>query len=178
MEDFPKELTLSAFCGAAIRQNTTAKILACNEQTAPYGLTLTPEAAAALAETQALSLKRAGRIEFGGGVMENLILAFCDSPYLDMQTYEQTLHVLAEGFYEFKNETCDVLSDAALVRLMRQAFDGVCRGSTEHLLGTVLPELARHIRRGGTLREFLAVYDVDGVKSEDSMAEEGADCDE
>lgn len=178
MDDLPKELTLAAFCGAAIRQNTTANILACNEQTAPYGLTLTPQAAAALAETQALSLKRAGRIEFGGGIAQQLILAFCDSPYLDAQSYEQTLHELTEGFYEFKNDTCDVLSDTALLRVMRQAFDGVCRGSVEQLLGTVLPALARHIRAGGTLREFLSVYDMSGDAPADSETDGGDDSDE
>ena len=63
-------------------QREAETILACNEQTAAAGLTLTPAQAAALAQTRAESLRRTGRVEFGGGITQALIRAFCDSPYL------------------------------------------------------------------------------------------------
>ena len=141
--------------GALAKQQSAEKLLALNPQTAAYGLTLSPSQASALAETQAESLKKAGRIELGGHLCEQLVLAFCDSPYLDAASYEQTLHELVEGFYLFKNETFDVLSDKAVLCFMRDAFDHLCGGSTDQLFGTVLPELARHLTSGGTLGSYL-----------------------
>lgn len=147
-------LTLSNFSALVKKQNAEA-LLALNEKTAQYGLTLTAAQAAALAETQAESLKQAGRIELGGTAAEKLVLAFCDSPYLHSANYEETLHELFECFYAFKNETSDVLSDRTLLLFMRDAFDTVCGGSVEQLSGTVVPELARHLNAGGSLRSYL-----------------------
>lgn len=59
-------LTLRNFALLAQKQNAEA-LLALNEKTAQYGLTLTQAQAASLAETQSVELKNAGRIELGGG---------------------------------------------------------------------------------------------------------------
>lgn len=151
------DLTLLNFASLAKKQNAEA-LLALNEKTAEYGLSLTEAQAASLAETQSAELKKAGRIELGVGMAEKLVLAFCDSPYLNAANYEQTLHELFECFYAFKNETSDVLSDKTLLIFMRNAFDHVCGGSTEQLSGTVLPDLARHLNLGGTLRSYLTEH--------------------
>ena len=148
------DLTLRNFASLAQKQNAEA-LLALNEKTAQYGLTLTEAQAASLAETQSAELKKAGRIELGGGMAEKLVLAFCDSPYVNTANYEQTLHELFECFYAFKNETSDVLSDKTLLIFMRNAFDHVCGGSVEQLSGTVLPDLARHLNLGGFLIHFI-----------------------
>lgn len=60
------DLTLRNFALLAQKQNAEA-LLALNEKTAQYGLTLTQAQAASLAETQSVELKNAGRIELGGG---------------------------------------------------------------------------------------------------------------
>ena len=112
--------------------------------------------------------EKAGSIELGGGMAEKLVLAFCDSPYLNAANYEQTLHELFECFYAFKNETSDVLSDKTLLIFMRNAFDHVCGGSTEQLSGTVLPDLARHLNLGGTLRSYLAEHADDFSPEEEA----------
>lgn len=88
-----------------------------NGETAAHGLRLTPQLAA----------------------------AFCDSPYVTKENYEETLHELIELFYGFKNETYDVVGDDALIGYMKRAFDGECRGSLELLSGSVLPALARKL---------------------------------
>lgn len=152
------DLTLLNFASLAKKQNAEA-LLALNEKTAEYGLSLTEAQAASLAETQSAELKKAGRIELGAGMAEKLVLAFCDSPYLNAANYEQTLHELFECFYAFKNETSDVLSDKTLLIFMRNAFDHVCGGSTEQLVGTVLPDFARHLNLGGTLRSYLTEHE-------------------
>ena len=130
-------------------QREAETILACNEQTAAAGLTLTPAQAAALAQTRAESLRRTGRVEFGGGITQALIRAFCDSPYLTRENYAGTLGELTEIFYAFKNETLDAVTDAELLEKMRALFDGPCGGSTELLAGRELPDFARKVRAGG-----------------------------
>ena len=85
-------------------------------------------------------------MELGGGILEQLILTFCDSPYLTRDNYEETLHTLVDLFYHFKNETEDRVGDAALLTYMKRAFDGQCCGSLELLAGTALPEMARKLR--------------------------------
>lgn len=161
------DLSLQTFASLAQKQNAEA-LLALNEKTAQYGLTLTEAQAASLAETQSAELKKAGRIELGGSMAEKLVLAFCDSPYVNTANYEQTLHELFECFYAFKNETSDVLSDKTLLIFMRNAFDHVCGGSTEQLSGTVLPDLARHLNLGGTLRSYLAEHADDFSPKEEA----------
>ena len=121
-------------------------LLECNAATAAYGLQLTPAQAQALLDTRSGALRKTGRVELGGGILEQLILTFCDSPYLTRDNYEETLHTLVNLFYHFKNETEDRVGDAALLTYMKRAFDGQCRGSLELLAGTALPEMARKLR--------------------------------
>lgn len=116
-----------------------------NGETAAHGLRLTPQQALALAQTQTVTLRKTGRIELGDGVAPKLAAAFCDSPYVTKENYEETLHELIELFYGFKNETYDVVGDDALIGYMKRAFDGECRGSLELLSGSVLPALARKL---------------------------------
>ena len=133
-------------CGSTM-QEQSEKLLACNEKTAQYGLTLTPLQAQALTVTRAEALSKAGRIELGDGITEKLILAFCDSPYLSGENYEEVLHELLECFYLFKNETADCIGDDALLRFLRKQFDGPCGGSVRLLTEDALPNLARKVGR-------------------------------
>ena len=129
----------------------TREILACNDDTAAYGLQLTPQQARALLETRSAALRKTGRVELGGTILRRMILTFCDSPYLTPENYEETLHQLADTFYYFKSETQDRVGDDALLRYMKQSFDGPCHGSLELLTGTALPDMARRLRAGGGL---------------------------
>lgn len=74
-----------------------------DEKTAEYGLSLTERRPLLLPKRKVAEAKKAGRIELGAGMAEKLVLAFCDSPYLNAANYEQTLHELFECFYAFKN---------------------------------------------------------------------------
>ena len=84
-------------------------------------------------------------MELGGGAARAIISAFCDSPYITQEDYAETLQGLIELFYDFKNDTYDRVSDEALIRCMKHAFDGECRGSLELLADEALPELARRL---------------------------------
>ena len=130
------------------------KILACNSTTEAYGLTLTQKQALKLVQTRTEVLKKTSRVEFGTGIIDKLILAFCDSPYIEQQNYEDTLHELISLFYSAKNETWDTIPDDTLIKFMKDAFNGYCRGSLELLSEDALVPLARHIHSGYSIETF------------------------
>lgn len=119
---------------------------AANALTARYGLTLSEQDIAALMEKRAAALTETGRVEFGKGILEKLVYAFCDSPYLFQETYVETLLTLQDAFYYFKNESLDALMDDELIAFMKEHFDGDCEGSVEYLTGTLLEDLCHDIR--------------------------------
>ena len=139
---------LAPLSAALSAQQTHNDLLKVNTETEVYGLTLNEQQIAALMQTHTEVLQKTGRIEFGGGVTAQLIRRFCSSPYLSQQNYEEALHELIALFYEAKNATLDTVSDHQLIGFLRNAFDGVCRGSLELLSEWALPALARHIRSG------------------------------
>lgn len=125
-------------------------ILACNSVSSRFGLALSAGQALALAEARQDALAQTGRVEFSGGILESLIFAFCDSPYIEQETYAETLEELARLFYTFKSETLDQVPDYELIDAMKAAFDGPpCYGSLELLGGKVLTALARKERFRG-----------------------------
>ena len=131
-----------------IQKQAIEEIQKCNEFTSEYGLALSPSDAARLAETRNIALKSSGRIEFGGGAIHKIIRGFCDSPYISMHNYAETIHELTEIFYYYKNETLDLMGDDDLIKFMKNSFDGKCQGSLELLSGRELANMARNIRYG------------------------------
>ncbi|MGN0659030.1 MAG: DUF6323 family protein [Emergencia sp.] len=124
------------------------QLLACNQMTQDWGLQLTEEDAAALAAARQTALEGSGRIEFDGGIMPELIRTFCDSPYLQQDSYAQTLGLLQEAFYQCKSEAMELLTDRELLDFMREYFDDPCRGDAEYLISTWLDRFTRAVRRG------------------------------
>lgn len=139
---------LMNFNGAAMQKYTINEILKCNDYTLNYGLTLTEPQALELAETRTYALKASGRIELGGGIIDKIIEQFCDSPYITMYNYTDTIHELVELFYYYKNESLDLVNDYDLIKFMKQAFDGACQGSLELLASKALDTMAHNVRFG------------------------------
>ena len=139
---------LIPFVSGIIQKQAVDEVINCNDYTQRFGLALTQTQAIELVETRFLSLRDNGRIEFGGGVIEKVIKAFCDSPYISMQNYAQTLHELIETFYFYKNETLDLISDDDLIKYMKSAFDGICQGSLDLLSSRELHRFAKNLRFG------------------------------
>ena len=138
------KLTDSSLLQKAAMEDT----LKCNAFTQKFGLALTAEQAMQLAKTRAKSLESCGRIEFGGGIVEKLIWAFCDSPYVHPDSYAQTMQELVECFYFYKNDTLDLCSDDEMVSFMAKAFNGVCQGSVELLRDREMEKMAANLRYG------------------------------
>jgi hypothetical protein len=137
-------LTDSAFAAKLV----VSGILSCNKTTSRYGLTLSETEAFELAETRSEALCSSGRIEFSNGIINKLILEFCDSPYISRQNYVDTINELVEIFYYFKNETLDEIDDDDLITYLKRCFDNSCYGSLELLKNRELENLARNIRFG------------------------------
>ncbi len=131
-----------------VEKQAVAEIEKCNDFTARFGLQISRQNAVELIETRNLTLKDNGRIEFGSGVIHKIIREFCDSPYISMHNYVETLHELTELFYFYKNEALDLISDEDLIKFMKKSFDGKCQGSLELLAGRELANMARNLRYG------------------------------
>lgn len=116
-----------------------SNIKECNQYTSKYGLTLSDKQINDLLAKRTEILKEKGRIEFREGILDKLIKEFCDSPYINQSNYYiETLYELIEIFYEYKNETMDLITDDELIKFMKNAFDGVCKGDIEYLEETII----------------------------------------
>ena len=111
----------------------SGELLALNDHTASYGLMLTPTQAAQLAVCQQRALADTGRIEFGEGATAQLIRALCASPYVDRETWADTLGEMTALFYALKSETHDRLTDGELIDAMARVFDGRAHGAVQVL---------------------------------------------
>ena len=121
----------------------------CNVFTEQYGLTLTISQIQKLVTQRFIALKQTKRIEFGGGILKKLIEAFCDSPYIHKDNYEEILLELQDMFYQFKGEVFEQLSDDELILSMKTGFNGAAQGSLDYLAGKWVETLTRRMRCGG-----------------------------
>ena len=126
----------------------TKELQDCNKVSSKFGLCLSETQIQNLIEKRFKALKDMGRIEFSEGILKKLIYAFCDSPYVYRDDYEETLLELQEIFYYFKNESEDRISDDELIEFMKNTFNGIAQGSIEYLSGTSLEDLCRNERSG------------------------------
>ena len=130
------------------KKQLAMEIKKCNEVTMRYGVTLSDTQIENLINKRFESLKSTGRVEFGDGILKELIEAFCDSPYIIQENYEETLEELQDIFYFFKGEAMDQIADDELIEFMKEYFNVECQGSIEYLSGTNLEELCRDTRYG------------------------------
>ena len=130
------------------KKQLAMEIKKCNEITMKYGVTLSDTQIENLINKRFESLKNTGTIDFGDGILKELIEAFCDSPYIIQENYEETLEELQDIFYFFKGEAMDQIADDELIEFMKEYFNGECQGSIEYLSGTNLEELCRNTRYG------------------------------
>ena len=125
----------------------------------PYGLCLTDADIQELIVRRRECLTEQQRVEFGNGILDKIIFAFCDSAYIYQDNYAETIAELQRIFYLYKNESLDEWTDDELIRIMRDAFDRECQGSLEYLEETLLDQFARNIR--ANTRRFMGRYEED-----------------
>lgn len=133
--------------GAAVRE----ELAVCNEATAKYGLRLTEQQMIGLVERRTEALRATGRVEFGRGVVRELVRGFCDSPYLSQENYEDTIADVQDVFYRSKEDAevdgGEPMADDDLVEALRYAFDHEAAGSTEALADMPIATLRTHATR-------------------------------
>ena len=74
-------------------KNNAEKLVALNDKTAEYGLTLTEKEALEIVRAHKETLKITDRIEVGDGIVGVLIEKFASSPYIDKWSYKETIEV-------------------------------------------------------------------------------------
>lgn len=126
----------------------TAELLRCNRVTERFGLTLSEEQCRRLMLRRAEALRAAGRVEPGESALPGLAAAFCGSPYVSRETWEETLGELTELFYHFKGACGERLGDDELIAAMVSLYDGFAGGSVERLSDVSGRELLRFARTG------------------------------
>ncbi len=118
----------------------------CNAAIGRYGLSLSSSDVEALVVGRLEALEVSERIEFGGGVVKQLVLAFAGSPFVSQINFVPTLLELQELFYEFKNESLEQIPDDDLIAKMRSLFDDPAQGDLGYLEEALFEGLARHVR--------------------------------
>lgn len=103
------------------------------EYAAQFGLRLTDAQITDIVESRHKALADTGRVEFGEGITEKLVYAFCDSTYVNAQNFEQTIVDLQDIFYNFKNEYEGDFSDDELITAMRKYFEECAQGAASLL---------------------------------------------
>lgn len=140
--------SLALFTLSALEQRLKSELSACNGMTGKYGLSLSESAVLAIAQKRSETLLETGRVEFGESVIPKLIEAFCDSPYLLQDDYEETLCALTEAFYSFKNDCFDRLTDDELIKSLRACYDAY-EGGLDAVCSLTMEELRRGRRLDG-----------------------------
>ena len=123
-------------------------LTACNQQTAPYALSLTPEDLEALSAGRRRALADTGRVELGATILPALVEAFRDSPNLHQDSYPETLLTLQEVFYRYKNEAGERTPDRTVLAVMRRGFDWL-GGGAEALACFSMKELLERMKEDG-----------------------------
>lgn len=123
-------------------------LLLCNEKSSLFGLKLSKQEITELVQCKAETLKKYQRVEFGKSILEELVFTFEDSVYIQQEEYLAILEKLQEIFYEFKNETEDLLTDTEILAFMREQFETVAHGDIDYLEGTCMENFARAVRTG------------------------------
>lgn len=133
------------------KQIEITDIKKCNEYISKYGLILSDNEINNLLERKKEILKSTGRIEFKKGIIDKLIKEFCDSPYLNQENFASSLYEIVDIFYEYKNETIDLITDDELIKFMKKSFDEIAGGDLDYLSGTIMYKMRENLLSGKPL---------------------------
>jgi hypothetical protein len=111
-----------------------------------YGLALSADDVQALVAGRVDALAVTDRVEFGGGVAKDLVLAFASSAYVSQTDFVETILELQELFYDFKNESLEQIPDDELIGRMRSLWEEFAGGNMELLAEALFEGLGRAVR--------------------------------
>lgn len=143
------ENTLSAFLRSGYPAEVEQKdLLQMNDETAQYGLQLSPAEAAELTKTHRTALVKTNRIEIGHETVQKIIHALSRSQYLPQTHYADVLNEAVYAFYELKNESEDKMTDDELIENLADGFEEYEGDMDAYLQSCGLDGLLRKIRYG------------------------------
>ncbi|MBR5367590.1 MAG: hypothetical protein IK132_15205 [Clostridia bacterium] len=145
------------------------ELLALNEVSRAYGLTLTAEEARELSETRKTALTENVRVEAGIGAVPQIVKKFCTSRYMNADNYTYVLNEITYLFYYIKTETDDKIGDQALIDELFERFELYCRGSIDVLEGREAERIIRKINAGKHYTEWFGERDEVGVSPDDRL---------
>ncbi len=154
---------------------------AVNRVIAKHGLSLSRSDIQALVAGRLEALQVSDRVEFGGGVAKELVLAFAGSSYVAQTSFVETVLELQELFYDFKNESFEQIPDDELIARMRSLFDDPAQGDLEYLAEALFEGLGRQVRKEIVSPRKLGFHDrtdadkVDAGTGYDDAADPDAD---
>ena len=122
-----------------------SKIRECSIFLSKYGLCLSEDELEQIIEKRSEALRRSGRIELEGWIVDKMIKAFCDSSYICQENFADTICDLIEMFYYYKTETKNLISDDELINFMRKYYEEFAHGDLEYLSGEVLEKMKKNI---------------------------------
>ncbi|WP_455682618.1 DUF6323 family protein [Thomasclavelia sp.] len=141
-------------------QKEVTEILKCNDVSCRYGIILKESDAKELIIVRQETIKDVGLIEFKSTIVEEIVLAFCDSQFITKYDYLDVLSQLVEIFYYYRKELDELISDEDIIKYMQLAFEGPCQGSLEQLSDYQLDKLLDDISANRDIFEELAyAYD-------------------
>jgi len=149
------KLDLYRSMGNVIKQLNLGDVLACNEESKKYGLTLSVADAQAVIEARNQSISHNGRVELGIEAVKKMIAVFCQSPYINQDDYAETINELVDIFYSMKNETEDRIGDDELISIMYKCYNGSCKGSLDLLRNREMAIFAKYFRRMMQEQEYM-----------------------
>ena len=79
----------------AADQAQVGKVMETNQYTQRYGLILKPEDAQIIVAERRNTLREQKRVEFGQGILPQLIYEFCDSGYISQSNYVETRYSIS-----------------------------------------------------------------------------------
>ena len=104
-------------------QKETDQILENMQNNHKPGLLLTREEVLQLCEKRNEVLVLCERLELNGGIMDQLIDAFMDCPYITRDEFADVMEEVIEVFYAMKNVCLDLIDDQTMMRYMRKQLD-------------------------------------------------------
>ncbi len=110
-----------------------------NRFTAKENLYLTTKEISQLKEKRNDILKNIGCIEING-ILEEIILEFCDSPFIEQSNYYETILKLVDIFYLYQTTYRFKFTDEQIIKYLRRTFDYY--GGSEEILEDKLGDMS------------------------------------
>ena len=104
-------------------QKETDQILENMQNNHKTGLLLTRKEVFQLCEKRNAVLVQCERLELNGSIMDQLIDAFMDCPYITRDEFADVMEEVIEVFYAMKNVCLDLIDDQTMMRYMRKQLD-------------------------------------------------------